>query len=191
MFNKLSKSTFTYLWLACLLIAGVALSIFEPNVVIGKKLSVFSGVVENYSEKVEVTPIGDPHDTFVKDIVRTTYIAQFEIHGKKIIAQFPKKVLMQNGDRVSVCGVEENNQLKVIAFNNYTQTISQADAIWWLHILVGIVFLGLSCYIYFYVMKNPGWMEHFGILVFTLASVYLIHRGLFVRQAIQMLEKIS
>lgn len=167
------------------------MNFINPQIFSGKSLSVYSGIVENFQQTIEIRKDGDPHQQLIKENTRTTYVAQFRLGEKQINAEFPKSVMINNGDQISVCGEEKNGQLNVVSFKNYSQNLSQNSSVWWANILAGIVFFILSIYVYFYVMKSPMLIEQVVVTAFTIVSFYLIYRGLVVKQAIEMLEQSS
>jgi hypothetical protein len=187
----LSKSTFVIVLILFFLMIGVIVNFINPQIFSGKSLSVYSGIVENFQQTIEIRAEGDPHLTLIKENTRTTYVAQFRLGEKQINAEFPKEVMINNGDQISVCGEEINGKLNVLTFKNFSQNLSQNSSVWWANILAGIVFFVLSVYIYFYVMKSPMLIELVVVTAFTLVSFYLIYRGLVVKNAIEMLEKAS
>jgi hypothetical protein len=185
----ISKPIFVIVLSLFLLMLGVIVNFINPQIFSGKSLSVYSGIVENFQQTIEIRKDGNPHETLMKENTRTTYIAQFRLGEKQINAEFPKEVLIKNGDQISVCGEEKNGKLNVLTFKNFSQNLSQNSSVWWANILAGIVFFILSVYVYFYVMKSPMLIELVVITAFTMVSFYLIYRGLVVKQAIEMLEK--
>jgi hypothetical protein len=187
----LSKSIFTIALILFFLMLGVILNFINPQIFSGKSLSVYSGIVENFQQTIEIRKDGDPHQQLIKENTRTTYVAQFRLGEKQINAEFPKEVMINNGDKISVCGEEINGKLNVLTFKNFSQNLSQNSSVWWANILAGIVFFILSIYVYFYVMKSPMLIEQVVVTAFTIVSFYLIYRGLVVKQAIEMLEQSS
>jgi hypothetical protein len=187
----ISKPTFVIVLSLFFLMLGVIVNFINPQIISGKSLSVYSGIVENFQQTIEIRKDGNPHETLIKENTRTIYIAQFRLGEKQINAEFPKEVLIKNGDQISVCGEEKNGKLNVLTFKNFSQNLSQNSSVWWANILGGIVFFILSVYVYFYVMKSPMLIELVVITAFTMVSFYLIYRGLVVKKALDMLEKVS
>jgi len=185
----ISKPIFVIVLSLFLLMLGVIVNFINPQIFSGKSLSVYSGIVQNFQQTIEIRKDGDPHQQLIKENTRTTYIAQFRLEEKQINAEFPKEVLIKNGDQISVCGEEKNGKLNVLTFKNFSQNLTQNSSVWWANILAGIVFFILGVYVYFYVMKSPMLIELVVITAFTMVSFYLIYRGLVVKQAIEMLEK--
>ena len=167
------------------------MNLFNPQFFSGTSLTVFSGIVENFSETIQIRKDGNPHDEALKEAKSTSYLASFQIREKQIQAEFPKSVMIKNGDQISVCGEEKNGRLHVLTFKNYTQNLSQNSSIWWLNILLGVAFLILTVYFYFYFLTSPMLVEQLVATVFTITGCYLIYYGLLIQKAIAMLEELT
>lgn len=165
------------------------MNFFNPQMLTGQSLLLYSGIVEDFSESIEIhkEPNSNNHSTVAH--VRTTYLAQFCIQEQQIVAEFPKSVMIKNGDQISVCGELKNGRLDVLSFKNHTQNLSQHSSIWWLNLLMGSFFLLITFYIYFYVIQSPQLIEQVFVMAFTFAGLYAIFRGLLIKKAIEMLEK--
>lgn len=161
---------------------------FNPELLTGSSLLVYSGTVDHFSEDIEIQKDPNSNDPSTMDSIRTTYRAQFRIQGKQIVAEFLDSVMIKNGDQISVCGTEKNGQLHVLSFKNHTQNISQHSSIWWLNLSLGVLLLGFTFYIYFYVIQSPMFIEQLFVTVFTFAGGYLIYRGLLIQKAIGLMK---
>lgn len=185
---RFSKLRFIVFLGLVVLILGMFMNFFNPQIFSGPSLLVYSGIVENFSETIEIRKEGNPHDQTLKESTTTTFVAKFRIQDQEIIAQFPKSVRIKDGDQISVCGEKKNARLNVLTFKNHTQNISQNSSNWWVNIVIGGLFLCVTFYMYFYVVESPMIIEQLVAIAFTFAGFYLIYRGLVVQKAISMLE---
>ena len=79
--------------------------LFKPSELLGKKLDVKRGVVSTIQKEVEERITGDPHDAATRDLKMYTYIAKFDLNGAPIVAKFQEPYQINEGDRLTVCGV--------------------------------------------------------------------------------------
>jgi hypothetical protein len=111
--------------------------------------------------------------------------------GKQIHAEFPQSVKMRNGDRISVCAIDKNGKLDVLAFKNHSQLITQNTSNWRISVVVGIIFILLVLNIYFFLLKSPELLDQIGVTVFSVIGLYSIYRGLLIKDAMNRLEEQS
>lgn len=183
----LKTKSFSKIVLSICLLGVCILMLFKPSTIVGKNLSVLSGTVTGLQSVVEERLVGDPHDVMVKDIKTYTYIAKFTLGSKEITASFKDPYKIAEGDRIEVSGVQKPGVFEVAAYRNYTQNYTGSDS-WIVVSLVGLGFLFAALYIYFFQIESPVWYEQLGFSLFCLVGLGVIHRGLFIKEALDLLK---
>jgi hypothetical protein len=168
------------------MIGGVLLMTFKPSDLFGQKLSLRSGVVSGMQKKVEEHITVDSNDVR-KQYITYTYIAQFELSGEPFMAKFNVPYKINDGDLIKVSGAQKEDYFEVIAYRNDTQNHTNTSS-WWTTALAGLIFAGATVFIYFQLVKEPQWYENIFFLALFGVGVFLMLRGLFIKEAITLLN---
>ena len=162
--------------------------LFKPSELLGKKLDVKRGVVSTIQKEVEERITGDPHDAATRDLKMYTYIAKFDLNGAPIVAKFQEPYQINEGDRLTVCGVQTETYFDVIAYRNETLHYTGSN-VWWMMCLAGIVFALFGGFLFFKVIQEPQWYEQAFFLGVFGVSRFLVIRGLFIKEALELLNQ--
>jgi hypothetical protein len=171
-----------------LLLGGVLIMAFKPSELFGKKLATRSGVVSGIQKVVEERQIGDPHDPMVKDMKAYTYVAQFNLGGAPIVAKFQDPYKINEGDRLTVCGEQNEKFFDVVAYKNETMQYTGSNS-WFITAFAGIFFAVFGGFIYFRVIQEPQWYEQLFFLGIFGVGMFLVMRGLYIKEALDLLNQ--
>ena len=168
---------------------GVVLAMsFKPSELFGKKLSIHSGIVRGIEKNIEERDVINPQDPVSKKSTTYTYVAKFDLDGTPIIAKFQEPYKIDEGHKLSVSGVQTNEYFEVIAYRNETIQYTGSNS-WWLTSLAGIAFAIFAGFIYFRLVQDPQWYEQFVLLGFIGVGIFLVFRGLFIKEALELLSQ--
>ena len=170
-------------------LVGVVMMSLKPSEIFGKHLTIKSGKVSGIEKTVEERHIADPHDPVTKDMKAYTYIANFQLNGNPIVAKFPDPYKINEGDMLRVIGVETAQYFDVVAYRNETQQYTGPNT-WWISSLVGVSFASFAAFIFFRLMKDPQWYEQLFIIVMIGVGIFLVIRGFYIKEAIDLLNEL-
>ncbi len=159
---------------------------FKPSDLFGQKLSSRSGVVSGMQKTVEEHITVDSNDVR-KKYISYTYIAEFQLGDEPFMAKFNIPYQINDGDLIKVSGVQKADYFDVIAYRNDTQNHTNTSS-WWTTALAGLIFACAIVLIYFQGVKEPQWYENIFFLAIFGVGVFLILRGLFIKEAITLLN---
>jgi hypothetical protein len=182
------KKLIAQLMILIIAIGGVLLMSIKPSVLFGKSLTTRAGVVSGIEKAVEERHIGDPHDPLVKDLKAYTYITKFQLGGSPIVAKFQDPYQINEGDMLRVSGVQTEQFFDVVAYRNETLQYTGSNS-WWMTALAGLVFSVVAALIFFRAIQDPRWYEQAFFLLLFGVGVFLVLRGFYIKQAINLLEK--
>ena len=167
------KKLFFFRLILLMITLGVVLAMsFKPSELFGKKLSIHSGIVRGIEKNIEERDVINPQDPVSKKSTTYTYVAKFDIDGTPIIAKFQEPYKIDEGDKLSDSGVQ------------YTGSNS-----WFLTSLAGIAFALFAGFIYFRLVQDPQWYEQLTLLGFIGVGIFLVFRGLFIKEALELLSQ--
>ncbi len=182
------KKLIAQLMMLIIVLGGVLLMTFKPSTIFGKSLTTRAGVVSGIEKAIEERHIADPHDPIVKDLKAYTYIAKFQLGNTPIVAKFQDPYQIDEGDILRVSGVQEEQFFDVIAYRNETKQYTGSNS-WWMTALAGLVFAVTAGFIFFRVIEDPRWYEQAFFMLLFGVSVFLIFRGFYIKEAIDLLQQ--
>lgn len=155
----------------------------------GIQLKTLSGQVTGLQSKVEETIDHDPHDSLLRFApVRRVYVANFQLDGTPIEAKFQGPYKIAEGDRLTVSGYAQAGQsFDVVAYKNHTQTFTGSNN-WLVACLVGLAFAIAAIFIQMRLMSPSSTIGQVMMVVFVLTGLYIVYRGLLIREALALLE---
>jgi hypothetical protein len=182
------KKLIAQLMILIIALGGVLLMSLKPSVLFGKSLTTRAGVVSGIEKAVEERNIADPHDPIVKDLKAYTYIAKFQLGGSPIVAKFQDPYQINEGDMLRVSGVQTEQFFDVLAYRNETLQHTGSNS-WWMTALAGLIFALAAALIFFRVIQDPRWYEQGFFLLLFGVGVFLIFRGFYIKEAIDLLKQ--
>jgi len=182
-----NKRLIWQLMLVIVALGGVLLMSFKPSELFGKSIALRTGVVSEIQKQVEQRQPHDPHDELVKDIRTYTYIAKFLLNGSPIVAKFQDPYQIDEGDVLHVSGIQTAQYFDVLAYRNETKQFTGSNK-WWASALAGFAFALAAVLIFFNLIQEPKWYEQFFFLTLFSIGVFLIIRGFYIKEALDMLK---
>lgn len=185
-------SYFRILILGVFLLGIVLMYAIKASSLGGIELKTLSGQVTGLQSKVEETIDHDPHDSLLRFApVRRVYVANFQLDGTPIEAKFQGPYKIAEGDRLTVSGSAQAGQngqtFDVIAYKNHTQTFTGSNN-WIVACLVGLAFAIGAIFIQMRLMSPESTIGQVMMVVFVLTGLYIVYRGLLIREALSLLE---
>ena len=184
---NIKKRFFLQMILLILVIGAAFMMTFKPSGLFGQKLSTQSGIVQGLNNTVEEHIVKDTQDVR-KEIQKTyTYMAQFQLDGQPMVAKFKDPYQINEGDYIQVSGVQTAEYFDVVAYRNDTLQYTGSTS-WWATALAGLVFSCATGFIYFQKITIPKWYENGFFLIFFGVGIFLIVRGFFIKEALDLLN---
>jgi hypothetical protein len=153
------------------------------------QLKTLSGQVTGLQGEVKEYVDHDPHDSLLRfSPVRRVYLAKFQLDGQSLEAKFQGPYRISEGDRITVSGFGEPNKVfEVVAYKNDTQNYRGSDN-WIVACLVGLAFAIAALFIQMKLMSPESVIGQVMMVVFVLTGLYIVYRGLLIREALELLQ---
>jgi hypothetical protein len=183
-----NKSLIFLLSLFAVVALGVLLMIQKPSQLFGKNLTLRSGVVTGIQKEVQERRLGDPDDPVTREQKTYTYVAKFQLDGQSFVAKFKDPYQINEGDYLKVSGIQAANFFDVIAYRNVTLKVDGSNS-WLITVLAGSGFACFAGFLFLFVIQDPKWYEQLIFLGFIGIGLYLIARGFFIKEALDLLNQ--
>jgi hypothetical protein len=165
------------------------MSISKPSSFLSSSVRSISGTVSNLNNELleYVNPEKPTHD-HSSVYYKRFYISKFNLADKTIEAKFSSPMQIAEGDQITVSGIQKNDVLQVLAYNNQTQQVSSNEN--W-------IVLGLGALFFFAVaigllnselVIEGALIPKLFLFGFTLVAIYMVYRALLIREAIKLIS---
>ena len=148
-----------------------------------------SGTVRNLNNELleYVNPEKPTHDhssVYFKRI----YISKFDLGDQKVEAKFNTPMNIQDGDQLTVTGLNKNGAFEVLAYKNKTQQITSSEN--WIVLGLGaLFFLAVSLGVLNSELALEGaWIPKLFAVGFVGVAFYMGYRALLIRAALKLLQ---
>ena len=166
------------------------MSAINPSRFLSSAISTVSGTVSNLNNELleYVNPEKPTHD-HSSQYYKRFFISKFNLGDQAIQAKFSSPMKIAEGDVITVSGYPKDNAFQVLAYNNETQQVSSHEN--WLMLALGAVFflavaIGL---LNSELVIEGALIPKLFLFGFALVAIYMGHRALLIREAIQLISK--
>jgi hypothetical protein len=162
---------------------------FKPSSLGSVQLKTLSGQVTGLQSQVKEYVDHDPHDSLLRFTpLRRVYLATFQLDGRPLEARFQGPYRIAEGDRITVSGFGLSGKaFEILAYRNHTQNYRGSDN-WIVACLVGLAFAIAALFMQMKLMSAESIIAQVMMVVFVLTGLYIVYRGLLIREAIELLK---